>query len=182
MRDRRGFTLIEMMVALAISGTVLAVGGALFGAVQDAGHRLRETRVAADRRMNRIQWLREAFRTLQAGGDTLGSFSGGPERVDFSARMLTSRGRPELIAVTLGVSGRDFRAILSGRDTLVLAQGVNQLRLDYLLEPGEQARWAREWRSPSTAPLAVRLRMERWDSVVRAFRADTLLFLIGERA
>jgi prepilin-type N-terminal cleavage/methylation domain-containing protein len=182
MTSRRGFTLIEMMVALAVSGTVLAVGGALFGSVQDAGHRLREARLAADRRMNRVEWIREAFRTLQSGGDTLGSFSGGPDRVDFSARILTSRGRPELTAVTIVRSGPDLRAILSGRDTLVLAEGVTQLRLAYLLEPGEQARWAREWRSPSTAPLAVRLRIERWDSLARAFRTDTLLFLIGERA
>jgi hypothetical protein len=132
--------------------------------------------------MNRIEWIREAFRTLQSGGDTLGSFSGGPDRVDFSARMLTARGRPELTAVTLGLSAKNLAAILSGRDTLVLAEGVTQLRFDYLLEPGEQARWAREWRSPSTAPLAVRLRIERWDSVGSAVRADTLLFLIGERA
>ena len=60
---------------------------------------------------------------------------------------------------------------------------VAELALDYLLEPGAESRWVREWVSPVSAPLAVRMRIEKAGCGTRDARCvvDTLLFLIKER-
>jgi hypothetical protein len=56
---------------------------------------------------------------------------------------------------------------------------VTELALDYLLEPGANTRWVRQWLSPLSAPLAVRLRIERRGGSSEG--VDTLLCLIKER-
>ena len=60
---------------------------------------------------------------------------------------------------------------------------VADLALDYLLEPGAESRWVREWVSPVSAPVAVRIRMTRTRNGKRdrGNVVDTLLFLIKER-
>jgi prepilin-type N-terminal cleavage/methylation domain-containing protein len=176
-----GFTLPEMMLALAISGIVLLIGRGVFDAVMDGEARLRLARAVTDREVNRAQWLREAFRTLEIGGDSLGSFDGERDRVVFSARLLTGRGWSERTRVGLGVLNGKLTAVLSRGDTLELAESVAGLGFDYLLEPGERSRWVQEWRSPSTAPLAVRIRVQLGAARDGSPRADTLLLLIGER-
>jgi hypothetical protein len=62
---------------------------------------------------------------------------------------------------------------------VILREDVASLALDYLLEPGADTRWVRQWLSPVSAPVAVRLRLE----IVGPGKlsVDTLLFLIGER-
>ena len=63
---------------------------------------------------------------------------------------------------------------------LVLADSVKAVAFDYLLEPGAESRWAAEWVSPVSAPIAVRLRVESTSSA-GAIRADTVLYLIKSR-
>jgi hypothetical protein len=71
----------------------------------------------------------------------------------------------------------------------VLAGGVKEVRFDYLLDPGEipsvhdlaaragvRATFVREWMSPVSAPLAVRMRIVRTAGMV-----DTLLLIVGLR-
>jgi hypothetical protein len=64
--------------------------------------------------------------------------------------------------------------------TVVLREGVTDVAFDYLLEPGADTKWVREWVSPVSAPLAVRLRIAGCGSG-EAGCVDTLLFLIRER-
>src|SRR5438105_2612900 len=104
-----GFTLVELMVALAIAGLVVLTAHRLFAAAGDAGRTFPGERIA-------------------------------------------------------------------------LADSIASLDFDYLLEPGAESRWVRVWVSPVSAPLAVRMRVERpgkgeGGRVV----TDTLLFLIKER-
>ena len=57
------------------------------------------------------------------------------------------------------------------------------LQFDYLLEPGAESRWVREWVSPVSAPVAVRMRIAKAGCGKRdaGCVVDTLLFLIKER-
>jgi hypothetical protein len=66
---------------------------------------------------------------------------------------------------------------------VVLIDSVADVALDYLLEPGLDARWVGEWVSPLSAPLAVRMRIRRAGNETRepGGVVDTLLFLIKER-
>jgi prepilin-type N-terminal cleavage/methylation domain-containing protein len=179
---KAGFTLVEVMLAVVVSGIVLLMSHQFLTAALDASKRIAVARDNADRAVNRIQWLREAFGELVVGGDSLGSFLGMADHVAFSSALLTSNGWPERTQVSLGVLG-DGRlvAVLSDRDTLILDEHVGAISFDYLFEFGEAARWVHEWHSPSTAPLAVRIRLSRWMPAARRASTDTLLFLIGER-
>ena len=47
--------------------------------------------------------------------------------------------------------------------------------------PGEQARFVREWISPVSAPIAVRLRIARRREAGYSEQVDTLLVLVGPR-
>jgi prepilin-type N-terminal cleavage/methylation domain-containing protein len=174
-RNRRGFTLIEIVVALTVSGVVVLLAQAVFSAVTDAGREVRVARLALDREANARRWLQAALLSLDVGSDSAaGSFEGRPDRVGFSTWMETPSGWFRRERVTLGRSHDAFVATMYA-DTVVLADSVVAVAFDYLLEPGENTKWAREWISPVSAPLAVRIRVTRRTAV------DTLLLLIKER-
>ena len=68
----------------------------------------------------------------------------------------------------------------TGAESLQLADSVSDVAFDYLLDPGADTKWVREWISPVSAPLAVRVRIAgcgRRDVAC----VDTLLFLVKER-
>ena len=69
----------------------------------------------------------------------------------------------------------DDIAAVDQADTLVLADDAHTVAFDYVLEPGADAQWAREWISPVSAPLAIRVRL------TGATQVDTLLLLVKER-
>lgn len=80
-------------------------------------------------------------------------------------------------AVTLGIRTGALWADHGGGAAVRLADAVLGLECDYLLVPGADARWVRQWHSPLSAPLAVRLRLLRQDGL----QVDTLLLLVRER-
>lgn len=179
----RGFTLLEVLVALAVSGIVVLLAHAVFSAVTGAGREIRAARFATDREANARRWLQAAFLSLDVGSDSgAGPFEGRPDRVRFSAWIETAGGWLERRPVVLQRDGQTFVAAVSGARSavadgapLVLDDSVTDLAFDYLLEPGENTKWVREWISPVSAPLAVRVR------IARRAATDTLLLLIKER-
>lgn len=185
MRRSRGFTLIEVMVALAVGGVVVLLTHRLFIGVADGAQRLTEARVVLDHDANARRWLMEAFGSLDVGNGA--DFAGHANQVHFAAWLRTAEGWLTREPIELGVHGNRVVARLGSDDSLVLADSVRRLGLDYLLEPGEgtgapsempgeQASFVREWISPVSAPLAVRLRI-----LYATGKTDTLLLLIGPR-
>ncbi len=177
-----GFTLVELMVALAIAGLVVLTAHRLFAAAGDAGRTLRAAREALDRQSNARRWLAATFLSLDVGRDSAGSFEGRPDHVVFSAWELTSDGWFERRRVSLDKVGQRLVAHALPGEPITLVDSIASLDFDYLLEPGAESRWVRVWVSPVSAPLAVRLRVER-PGKGEGGRAvtDTLLFLIKER-
>lgn len=173
----RGFTLVELLVALTVSGLVLLVGGAAMRATVSASQAISRASSADLAAPNRARWLRRAVASLEVGlsGDV--PFDGEPERVRFSAYLLTPRGWWEREAVELAaVDGRLVARI--GNQTMVLADSLVEAEFDYLVTPGLDTRWTRGWQSPTSAPQAIRLRLHWLDS---ARASDTLLMLVGDR-
>ena len=74
-------------------------------------------------------------------------------------------------------------ATLTPGPSVALRDSVTDLEFDYLLEPGAESRWVKEWVSPVTAPVAIRLRVTTGRESGDGGRVvtDTLLFLIKER-
>ncbi|HKV69639.1 MAG TPA: prepilin-type N-terminal cleavage/methylation domain-containing protein [Gemmatimonadales bacterium] len=174
---RRGFTLIEVMVALMVSALVVLLAHQVFTGVVDGVARLNAARAALDRSANARRWLTEAFGSLQVGVDSAGSFEGHPDQVVFSTWQRAPEGGLARERVRLLAAGSTLVA-RTPPGTLGLADGVRAVEFDYLLEPGANTTWAREWISPVSAPLAVRVRIAYLGSPERT---DTLLLLIGGR-
>ncbi len=177
MRPRvpRGFTLVEVLVALAITALVTLLAHQLFATVVDSGHRAVVTRRALDREANARRLLGAAFLSLDVGSDSTGGFVGRPDRASFTAWLPTPEGWSELRKVTVGFEASAWVARWDG-ERVLLADSVEAVGLDYLLEPGVQAAWVQEWISAVSAPLAVRARVRRAGG-----RTDTTLYLIKAR-
>lgn len=173
MRRRHGFTLVEVMVAMAIAGVVILAAHRIFTGVADGARAVATARASLDRSANARRWLKATFLSLDP------PFEGRANRAAFSAWQLVPGGWFEQTPTQLVQEGSDFLATtVAGR--LQLAGGVSDVAFDYLLDPGADTKWVREWISPVSAPLAVRLRIGgcgRHDAAC----ADTLLFLVKQR-
>jgi len=182
-RDQRGFTLIEVVVALTIGALVVLLTHELFGAVAERGRSLTVARTALDRSANAGRWLDATFLSLDVGTEGAGGFEGRPNHAAFTAWLLTPDGWFERRQVTLGTEQGLLRAIVTPGTSIALIDSVTDVQFDYLLEPGAESRWVREWVSPVSAPVAVRMRIERAGYAMRdaGCVVDTVLFMIKER-
>lgn len=176
--NQRGFTLLEMLVALTVSGIVVLLAHATFTGVTDGARQVQAARMALDREANARRWMQAALLSLDVGSDSAaGPFEGRPDRMAFGAWLETSGGWFERRRIELRRIGTDFDG-----DSMVLADSVTDVAFDYLLEPGESTKWVREWISPVSAPLAVRIRVRRGrGNGDGGMVVDTLLLLIKER-
>ena len=181
--NQRGFTLIELIVALTIGAVVVLLAHQLFAAVADRGKSLMAARTALDRAANAHRWLVAALLSLDVGTDGASGFEGRPNHVVFATWLLTPDGWFERRTVSLARQNDRLVATLTPGEPIALRDSVSDVAFDYLLEPGAESRWAREWVSPVSAPVAVRMRIERMATATRETgnAVDTLLFLIKER-
>ena len=175
MISRRGFTLVELMVALVITALVALLAAGTFSAAVGGVYRIRAERIAQDRAANSRRWLAAAFLSLEVGQQGSRQFDGHPTRASFTTWLPAPGGWMERADVTLTRIGDSLVATVAGAPPVVLADSVRSIDLDYLLQPGAESRWASDWVSPVSAPLAVRLRVERADVT------DTILCLIKAR-
>lgn len=181
-RRHRGFTLIEVTVALLIAGLAVLVAHRVYAAAGDASTRLRIARHALDRRMNARRWLEQSFLSLEVGTDQENQFAGYPDRVTFTSRLPGVNGWSELRRIELRVDHGSLVAAISDERPIVLEEHLSEVHLDYLLVPGESTRWVQTWISPASAPLAVRLRIGHSGvGSSGSARTVTLLLLIKER-
>jgi prepilin-type N-terminal cleavage/methylation domain-containing protein len=172
-RRRAAFTLIEVMVAMAIAGVVVIAAHRIFTGVADGARAVATAREGLDRSANAQRWLKATFLSLEP------PFEGRTTRATFTSWQLTPQGWLEPQPTSLAADGAHFVGT-SGGTALQLADSVTSVAFDYLLEPGADTRWVGEWVSPVSAPLAIRLRIAgcgRQD----AGCVDTLLFLVKER-
>jgi prepilin-type N-terminal cleavage/methylation domain-containing protein len=172
---RGGFTLVELMVALVLTALVALLAAGTFSAASDAARRIREERIAADRAGNGRRWLEAAFLSLEVGQAGSRPFEGHPARVSFTSWLPVPQGWMERMDVRLALAGNSLVATAGAAPPLTLMDSVRSVGIDYLLEPGEASRWASEWVSPVSAPLAIRLRIERPTAT------DTILCLVKAR-
>lgn len=191
-RGRDGFTLVEVLVALTLGALVVLLAHRLFTGVADGAGRLEEARRTLDREANARRWLAAAFGSLDVGEGS-GGFAGRPSTAEFASWQLVPEGWSARRRVNLALHDSRLVAAVSPNDSLILADSVAHLELDYLLDvhdgggddrgaPGERATFVREWISPVSAPVAVRMRIAYQGRGRRdGGRVDTLLVLVGPR-
>ena len=175
-RDRRGFTLIEVTVALLVGALVVTIAHALVAGVADRGRVLAAAREALDREMNARRWLQATLLSLDVGTDSAAWLAGQANRVEFAAWERSPDDWFERRRMTLARQDGQLVVTMIPGKSIALWDSVRDVAFDYLLEPGADARWVREWESSASAPLALRLRV-----TTAAGRVDTLLLLIKAR-
>ncbi len=181
--ESRGFTLVEVLVALTIGAVVVLLAHQLFAAVVDHGKTLTSGRTALDRGANARRWLEATFLSLDVGTDGASGFEGRPAHAAFTTWLRTPDGWFERRVVSLAHQDDRLVATVTPGPAIALMDSIGDVAFDYLLEPGEESRWVREWVSPVSAPVAVRMRVTRGRGRGDGGRVvtDTLLFLIKER-
>jgi len=179
--SRGGFTLIEVIVALTIGALVVLLAHQVFASVAERGRTLVAARDSLNRAANARRWLKATFLSLDVGTDSAGGFDGRADRVAFAAWERTADGWFERRHIALSRDGDRLVASVIPGEPVALIDGVTGIAFDYLLEPGAESRWVREWVSPVSAPVAIRMRVTRGRGDGRRVVTDTLLFLIKER-
>ena len=175
MIGRRGFTLIELMVALTVSGMVMLSGYGALSVMID--HRARvmnatdEAVSAARERAMLVEWLRSAHSPVE--GDTTfqgvhGMDMGKPDdALTFITNAPTPLGAGETI-VRLYVdrddrtSARGLCATLTDWNTganqqVQIDPRVTGLSIEYLGPSNRAQVWRQDWRSTPIQPVAVRI-------------------------
>lgn len=180
-RSGAGFTVIELLVALAITGLVVAAGHAGLTALIDASARARAARepvhAGAAARAMLADWLNAAS-LLDGNGSFWGTHRrDGIERIDRLSFTIADGGplRRGPQRVDLWVD-RDLFTVSEGllaeltpirggppapTETLSLARSGTGLSLRYLVMLDGRERWVDEWQSTTQLPRAVELRLTR---------------------
>lgn len=172
---RSGFTIVELLVALSAGALLLAALYGLVASVIDAGSTLVAARRDAELSRQGDRWLRSIMASTSVGQPGDVAFEGGPASATFMTMMPSAYGWHEPRPVDIRVDGDALLLRATGSEAIVLRRGVRSVALDYLLEPGASAHWVRQWSSPVSAPLALRVRIDLGGQV------DTALYLIGPR-
>jgi prepilin-type N-terminal cleavage/methylation domain-containing protein len=175
---RQGFTLVEVMLALAITGTVALIARQLVSLTLTASRELGVRRETAAQQHNSQLWLAAAFLSLEVRAAD-GGFEGGPGDLVFSTWLQQPEGWFKRLRIGLTVRDDHLVAVAEDRVLVNLADSVRRLEVDYLMEAGANSRWSRRWVSPISGPLAVRLRLERIQHGKATM--DTVILLIRER-
>lgn len=186
-RIRRGFTLVEVLVAIAIGSLVLLGARSLLEVLADEEHHLARDTAAEDARSNGFRTLRALVGQMEVGTTESGPFSGDPTSTSFTTWCDVPSGWQERCAVTLVFERARVEpalvAHLPGGRRLVLAQDFSAGEFRYLNSAASGGQWFQKWGRGITAPLAIGVILERGapSTTVGRSSIDTLIVRIGER-
>jgi prepilin-type N-terminal cleavage/methylation domain-containing protein len=173
---RRGFTLIELMVAIMLSGIVLLGARALWESLAGSVDRLRTQATAERRDMNGERLLRSLVGRLEVGTDQSHEFAGDESHAQFTTWCDMPAGWQERCDAVIAIepdssAGLRLVARLSTGDVVALERGFSTGTLRYLNDPIGGGVWFRIWGHGITAPLAIGVITD----------GDTTIVRIGER-
>lgn len=171
---RRGFTLVEIVVALLVSAVVVLGARMLLEQLGDSTSRTVRNAARGDRDANGEQLLRDLVRRLEVGTPDAARFAGEPDSASFSSWCDVPAGWQERCTVVIRAESAATGMTLSVSADGMGAQQIrtdNGVELRYLDDAAAGGRWFRSWGAGITAPLAIGLLKG----------SDTTILRIGER-
>jgi prepilin-type N-terminal cleavage/methylation domain-containing protein len=173
---RRGFTLIEVMVSLAVGAAAVLVVGAVARAVTMAHRTLEASRRALDHRAVGLRTMSLLLEAADVGLGGADPFTGDQHEVRFTAWAQVPEGWTERGKVRLVVKDTVLCAETASGST-PLVTPVHAVRFSYLARTGPERGWTDGWASALSVPAAVR--------VILGFGTDrppdTVLVFLGDR-
>lgn len=173
--SRAGFTLLEVVVALALSGLVLLGARMMLGTVADGSARIAAEAAAAGRDANAERTLRDLLLRVEVDPSASRGVAGDERGVRFSTWCEVPAGWLERCTALLGViragDGQVLALETDGGRVLPIRRGFDRATLRYLERAGGMGAWSTRWTSSTAVPEAVMVVVD----------ADTLVLRIGGR-
>jgi prepilin-type N-terminal cleavage/methylation domain-containing protein len=176
---RRGFTLLEVMVALTIGGLVLLGARSLLEAVSDVAGQLTASTRAVDAVANADRLLHTLFARLEVGTPWARPFGGDDRTVRFTTWCDTSAGTLVPCDAAVGFDHQaDSTALIVcltpvsprasiGPGTVVLRRGIRSGTLRYVNTPAAGGQWFWRWGDAVVAPVAAAVIIDGDTTIVR---------------
>jgi prepilin-type N-terminal cleavage/methylation domain-containing protein len=175
---RSGFTLVELLVALAVGGVAILGARSVLGALADHADRVSDAAASADRDANGERTLRALLGSLEIGTAKDVTFGGDEREARFRSWCASPSGWQERCTVRLGVVTADsatgasiLTGVLAGGESVTLMRDSLAMRLRYLRDAANGGTWFRSWGAGITAPVAI--------GIIRS--RDTIIVRVGER-
>jgi prepilin-type N-terminal cleavage/methylation domain-containing protein len=174
-QPRGGFTLVEIVVALAVAGVVLLGARALLSGLADHAGRISTYSRVNERDANAERLLRSLIGQLEVGTSDAATFGGTEREATFTTWCDVPAGWQERCDVALVIDTLEARNVLLARFTsgraVVLRDRFQRGSFRYLQDADAGGTWFRVWGTGVTTPLAIGVVLDR----------DTLILRIGER-
>lgn len=169
-RSHAGFTLLEIMVALVISGLVVAALAAMQVVAADVATRVPHDVRTTTANRNAMQFARELFVQADPGPSGELSFTGTADSVAFTSWCPVGGGWVERCPVTLAIRpGAEGGAVELGwmGGSLTLARWESAVRLEYLRDARGGGTWVQQWGTAISPPQAVRVITDSLELILR---------------
>lgn len=175
MPRRDAFTLLEVVVALALGGVVLIGAHAVLASLGDAAAAITARATTDARTVEGERTLRALAGRLEVGTPEAAPFEGAPDAARFTSWCEVPSGWLERCTVTLAFDSASGAGVLeariAGRAPVVLARGFRSGAFRYLESAAAGGTWFRRWGTGITAPQAIGVLLDQ----------DTLIVRIGAR-
>jgi Prokaryotic N-terminal methylation motif len=173
---RRGFTVIELMVALLVGMMTISGARAISSVLVDHAARLDSVHVEVAEEMNGEHLLRRLVLEAEAGRDPKSTFFGSRDAATFESWCQMPGGWTERCSVALRIERLETDSVvtlvgeLSTGERLPLIRLPAPVHLTYLEDATHGGSWSARWGPGTVAPLAIGI-----------FAADQLLILPTRR-
>lgn len=173
---RCGFTLIEVVTALAIGGIAVTLAAAMLAAVSDHTQRVADVARARDETVASERLLRRLVGQMSWSARDEPAPRGTPEALRFTTWCDVPAGWQErcIVELRVGKEGQPalgIEARLSTGETLRLLSGIEVHGFTYLVTPEHGGRWQTRWLDAASLPPIIGIVLAR----------DTILLRTGER-
>jgi prepilin-type N-terminal cleavage/methylation domain-containing protein len=155
----RGFTLVELLAAMMISGLAILGGVLLMDQVTDTTGRITRAAMISARDGNGARLLRQLLLDAHVSADSMDRFRGNERSLDVSTQCQRPRGWLELCRATILVDWRGDSSVIMGNfstgESLELLRRPGQAEFRYANSTVGDSVWLSRWPLSIAMPFAI---------------------------